>query len=252
MLQTQHHEQAVIELQLDRPPVNALNPELVARLREAMVEAIDDGAQALVLSGQPGLFSAGLDVPHLLGLDRGGMREFWQEFFALLEQAARSPVPVAAALTGHSPAGGTVIALFADYRVQAEGDFRLGLNEVQVGLIVPPIIHQALVRLIGPYPAERHLVAGEMIPASDAHALGLVDELAAPEQTVARAVGWCQELLALPRHSMLGTRQLCRAPLGALFDSREALDVDGFVDAWFADQTQVTLRQLVERLQQKK
>ncbi|QOC23613.1 enoyl-CoA hydratase/isomerase family protein [Wenzhouxiangella sp. AB-CW3] len=251
MLETIEHSDDILELRLDRPPVNALNPELVARLDQTLAKAGADGARAVVLSGRPGLFSAGLDVPELLTLDEAGMHSFWQDFFGLLERVARFEVPLVSALTGHSPAGGTVIALFSDYRVQAEGDFQLGLNEVQVGLVVPPVIHQALARLIGVYPAERHLVAGQMVPAAEALELGLVDELAAPEQVVERAVAWCREMLGLPAHAMRATRTLCRADLAALFDSREALDIDAFVAGWFSEPTQATLKALVERLGQK-
>ncbi len=248
MLETRHHDAGVVELNLARSPVNALNPELVSRLDTALAEAIDGEARAVVLSGSPGLFSAGLDVPELLTLDEAGMRQFWSAFFGLLERMARSDIPIVAALTGHSPAGGTVLALFADYRVQAEGDFQLGLNEVQVGLVVPPVIHQALVRLVGTYRAERHLVAGQMIPVADAKALGLVDETAPGDQVVERAVAWCQTHLALPQHAMQATRRLCRADLAALFDDPGALDIDAFVDGWFAESTQATLKKLVERL----
>ena len=251
MLEKIDHDDGIVELRLNRPPVNALNPELVRYLDNALAEAHRGDARALVLSGRPGLFSAGLDVPELLELDEAGMSAFWQDFFGLLERIARSDIPVVSALTGHSPAGGTVIAMFADYRVQAEGDFRLGLNEVQVGLVVPPVIHQALVRLIGPYPAERHLVAGEMIPSAEALEVGLVDELAPADQVVERAVTWCRNLLQLPGHAMQGTRELCRADLAALFDDEDALDVSRFVEGWFAEPTQATLRVLVERLKQK-
>lgn len=248
MITSKQHTDDIVELCLGRPPVNAINPDLVAALMAAMDQAEADGARALVMSGRPGLFSAGLDVPELLGLDEAGMRDFWQSFFSLLARLARSPIPVVAALTGHSPAGGTVLALFSDYRVQAQGDFRLGLNEVQVGLVVPPVIHQALVRLIGVYAAERHLVAGQMIPVEEALRIGLVDELASPEQTVDQAVSWCRRHLAMPAHAMLATRQLCRADLAGLFDDPKALDLDAFVRGWFEPETQATLSTLVERL----
>lgn len=248
MLQTHRHPDEVVEIRLDRPPVNALNPALVRALAAAIDEQTRAGARALVLSGRPGLFSAGLDVPELLTLDEAGMRAFWQDLFGLLARVAGSPVPLVAALTGHSPAGGTVIALYADYRVQAEGDFRLGLNEVQVGLVVPPVIHQALVRLIGAYAAERHLVAGEMIPATEALRIGLVDEIVPADQAVERAVAWCRRHLALPQRAMAATRALCRADLVQSFEGAKALDVDGFVRGWFSEETQATMRGLVERL----
>lgn len=251
MIEHRQHPDGVVELELNRPPVNALNPALVGALDEAIGQATGDGARAIVISGREGLFSAGLDVPELLTLDETGLREFWQAFFGLLERVARSPVPIVTALTGHSPAGGTVIALFADYRVQAEGSYQLGLNEVQVGLVVPPAIHQALVRLIGTYPAERHLVAGEMIPAAEALELGLVDELASADRVVTRAVEWCRSLLKLPSHSMLATRKLCRADLIGLFETDEPLDIDSFVSGWFDEETQATLKALVARLREK-
>jgi len=251
MLDIINHDGGIRELRLARPPVNALNPEMIDTLTEALRSATGDGTRAVVLSGAPGLFSAGLDVPELLRLDRDGMIRFWNSLFGLLEMLARSPIPVVAAMTGHSPAGGTVIALFCDYRVMARGDFRLGLNEVQVGLVVPPVIHAALARLLGPYKAERHLVAGEMITAQAAGELGLVDEQVEPEDVVPRALDWCRAHLSTPRHAMLATRELCRADLAALFDRPDATKTDAFADFWFRDDTQATLKAMVERLKEK-
>jgi enoyl-CoA hydratase/carnithine racemase len=248
MLDIENHDGGIRELRLARPPVNALDPEMIDTLLAAVRDAQSDGTRAIVLSGREGLFSAGLDLPALLRLDRDGMVSFWRSLFGLLETLARSPVPVASAMTGHSPAGGTVIALFTDYRVMARGEFRLGLNEVQVGLVVPPVIRHALARLIGPYPAERHLVAGQMILADRALEIGLVDELADPGTVVDRAVAWCRTHLALPQHSMLATRTLCRADLGALFDDDKALDAEGFAEFWFSDATQAALAATVERM----
>ncbi len=248
MIEKIQHPNQILELRLNRPPVNALNPELISKLDSALQDASGSGASALILSGRPGLFSAGLDVPELLTLNEAGMRDFWQSFFALLARIARSELLIVAALTGHSPAGGTVLALFADYRIQAKGDFRLGLNEVEVGLVVPPVIYQALVRLLGAYRAERHLVAGKMIPVDQALAIGLVDEIVPADQVLERSVTWLQSHLAMPPHSLQATRQLCRAELAALFDDPEALDLASFVNGWFDPQTQRTLKSMVERL----
>ncbi len=247
MLEIFRHDPGITEIRLNRPPVNAFDPELVSRLQEALGQARQE-ARAIVISGAPGMFSAGLDVPHLLTLDEAGMEKFWQSFFGVLESIASSPVPVVAALTGHSPAGGAVMALFADYRIMAEGDYRIGLNEVEVGLVVPPVIHRALARLIGPYPAERHLVAGKMITAEQARSIGMVDELVPPENVVERALQWCRRHLELPAHSMNGTRALTRADLIAEFGQADALDIDSFVSGWFEPETQATLKKLVERL----
>ncbi len=131
---------AVRELRLNRPPANALSPELIPALMRAVDEAPKHGTRALVLSGSPGRFCGGLDVPLLLTLDKPGLTAMWRDFYSMMCVMAACPVPMAAAITGHAPAGGTVLTLFADYRIVAEGDWKLGLNEVQVGLTLPPVI----------------------------------------------------------------------------------------------------------------
>jgi len=116
------------EIRLARPPVNALNPEMVRQLTLSLRDAAGE-SEAVVLSGLDGVFSAGLDVVELILLDRDGMHDFWSAFFELLETVACSVVPVAAAITGHSPAGGAVICLMCDYRVMSRGEYGIGLND---------------------------------------------------------------------------------------------------------------------------
>ena len=252
MLERIEHDGGIRELRLARPPVNALNPELVHALREAVESAPREGANALVISGATGIFSAGLDVPTLLALDRPAMRAFWSEFFALCGTLACSPIPIAAAITGHSPAGGAVLALFCDYRVMARGTYRIGLNEVQVGLTVPDCIQAGLRRLIGNYRAERLLVQGTMLDAEAALASGFVDELADVDFVGARAIAWLGDVLQLPRQAMLSTRELARADVAALFADPASLPVEAFLDTWFAPEAQNTLRAMVARLKAKK
>lgn len=242
----------VHELELSRPPVNALDPELVAQLLQAVRDAPARGARALVLSGRPGMFSAGLDVPALLALDRAGMAAFWRDYVDLCAALARSPIPVAAALTGHSPAGGAVLAIMCDYRVMAEGEFIIGLNEVQIGLVVPEFIQQALRRLLGRHQAERMVVSGAMPVTAQALRIGLIDESAPPEDVSARAVAWAGQLAALPAQAMTRTRQLARADLAALFDKAVGDHIESFLDIWFGDEAQASLHALVARLQEKK
>ncbi|MGH8234276.1 MAG: enoyl-CoA hydratase/isomerase family protein [Rhodanobacteraceae bacterium] len=252
MLEQIEHAGNIRELKLARPPVNALNPALIATLKQAIENAPGDGARALVLSGSPGLFSAGLDIPTLLQLDRTAMRAFWNDFFGVCAALARSPIPIAAAVTGHSPAGGAVLAIFCDYRVMARGEFRIGLNEVQVGLNVPDCIQAGLRRLVGTYRAERLLVAGAMLDAEDALTAGLVDELTDVDHVVTRTIAWLEPLLKLPRQALLGTRAMARADLAKLFDDPASLPVDDFLDGWFAPEAQATLQALVERLRNKR
>ncbi len=242
----------VRELRLDRPPANALAPELVTALAEAVRAAPGEGAQALVLSGAPGIFSAGLDVPYLLTLDRDGIAAAWTGFYDLLRTLARSPLPLAAAITGHSPAGGAVLALFCDRRVMAQGPFTIGLNEVQVGIPLPPTLFAALVRVVGRRQAERLAVAGAMVAAEEALRIGLVDELVPAAEVTARAVAWCGELLALPRGPMLATRRTARQDLHEMASEIDDRELARLVDDWFSAETQAGLAAMVARLKAKK
>jgi len=241
---------AVRELRLNRPPANALNLELIAALRQAVEASPHDGVRALVLSGAPGRFSAGLDVPQLLGLDRAALAALWREFYALLKALAGSPIPIAAAITGHAPAGGTVLPLLCDWRVGAQGDFKLGLSEVQVGIVLPPIILSALRRQVGPRQAERLAVTGVLISPQEALSIDLVDELASVEHVVSRALEWCQGVLALPAEAMAATRSNARADLVGLFDNLES-ELDAVTEGWSRPQTQHALHAMVERLGKK-
>jgi len=249
LTKTLHGE--VLEIRLSRPPVNALTPELVAVLRDAVRAAPDGGSRAIVLSGAPGVFSAGLDVPVLVGLERDAMTGFWRDFVDLLSVIGRSPIPIVAAVTGHSPAGGAVLALFCDYRVMARGEYRIGLNEVQVALAVPEVVQFALRRLVGPHRAERLMVAGAMIEPDEALRVGLVDELADVDDVVARAVAWCRWHLDLPPDAMAETRRIARADLADVLARAVRDESPEFVDRWFSTETQARMNALVATLASK-
>lgn len=249
LIEVIRHDGAIHELHLARAPVNALNPALCDALREALAAAIAGGAHGLVLSGGPKVFSAGLDVPHLLALgnDRAALKSAWESFFAAARTLAESKIPVVAAIAGHAPAGGCVLALCCDYRVMASGPFRIGLNETRVGLVAPEGIQHLLRRTIGPYRAERLLVSGELVDAERALALGLVDELVEIDNVAHRARVWLTELLALPRQPMLDTRAIARADLIAALRP-ERIRLERFIDTWSDPDTQAGLHALVARL----
>ncbi|MGN7725565.1 enoyl-CoA hydratase/isomerase family protein [Luteimonas sp. 22616] len=236
------------ELQLDRAPVNALNPMVCNQLAEAIGDAVAAGVGGVVLSGGPKVFSAGLDVPFLLTLaDRDALKAAWEQFFAAARALAACPVPVAAAINGHAPAGGCVLALCCDYRVMASGPYRIGLNETQVGLVAPDGIQRLMRRAVGAHRAERLLVSGELVESEQALALGLVDELTGIDEVPARALSWLEQLLQLPRKPVLATRAIARADIVEALQP-ENIGLDHFVDAWNDPDTQAGLRALVAKL----
>jgi Delta3-Delta2-enoyl-CoA isomerase len=235
------------ELKLARPPVNALNGELLRKIAEGVRAAANEAA--IIVTGQPGLFSAGLDVRALLELDREGVTGVFIDLWRAQHAIAHSPVPVIFGLTGHSPAGGTVLAIHGDYRILALGDFRMGLNEVQVGLLPGAPIHGAFKRLVGGHTSQL-LTRGALIDPATALRVGLVDELCDVSQVGARALEVAREICALPRDPMLKTRALARRDLVELFGNpghammkeREFAAIG--TELWFVPGTQERLRKM--------
>lgn len=252
MLTKIEHGNGIVELRLARPPANALNPALVQALQQAIGPAARSGARALILSGAEGMFSAGLDVPELLKLDAAAMSTFWKDFIELLQTLALSPVPIAAALTGHSPAGGAVLAIFCDTRIAAQGEFKIGLNEVQVGLPVPAVIYAAFKRLIGARQAERLCLHGLLISPDEVLRLGLVDQVLPMERVIPAALDWCRSLVALPPQAVAATRKLARADLAGLFDELGKRSHEDLMNVWFSAETQAAMRAMVARLAARK
>ena len=243
------------ELRLARPPVNALDTGLCRALIEALAQTSTDDVQGVVLSGSERVFTGGMDVPYLLGHgdDRQKLMDSWQAFFGAARALAESRIPVVVALTGHSPAGGCVLALCCDYRVMARSadpakPHVIGLNEVQVGLVAPEGIQRLMRRVIGPHRAGVLLAGGQLVSAERALEIGLVDELADDAaQVVARAIGWLQTQLAMPRQPMLQTRAIARADLHEAMQP-EHIQLERFVEAWFSADTQAALQALAARL----
>lgn len=250
MLEIIDHEVAR-EIRFARPPVNAFNVELLERLNEALDAARADSCRAIVLSGRPGMFTAGLDVPELLTLDRKQMLRGWEVFFGAQARLAAAPIPVAAAITGHSPAGGAVLALYCDHRVMAAGKYRIGLNEVQVGLFPGPIIYGALRRLVGAGVADRLITGGVLLTPEEALASGLIDRVTDENDVVPAALEWARQMGSLPAQAVLRTRAMARADLVNLVANLGRADYEVMNEAWFSAETQSTLRNLVERLRRK-
>lgn len=253
MIELQPHGD-ILEIRLARPPVNALDREILDQLVDAVQAASAQGAHGIVLSGSEKVFSGGLDVPFLMTLGRDELFACWSRFFDAARAIAKSPLPVAAAITGHAPAGGCVLALCCDRRVMASSPdpgkpYRIGLNETQVGLAVPDAIQYLLRRAVGTRVAEQLVVPGTMVDTAQALALGLVDEIATDAaDSVDRAQRWLQSLAALPWTPLLATRRIARADIAAALDAFGERELNGFVEGWYSHDTQAALQALMARL----
>lgn len=248
MIETIQHGQ-VAEIHFNNPPANAMGLEFLASLREAITALPETGAKAAYLTGKQGLFSAGLDVPNLVKLDRNGIRELWNQLFGLMWEMISSPVPLVAAIAGHAPAGGCVMSICCDYRIMAsEEKYRIGISEVSVGIPLPPVIYQVMAHILGDHHAGRLCNTGALVSPQQAYHLGLVDQLEPLENVNEAAKKYAEMLASLSPFAYAETRNANRSDLLYAAPLPNAVEVEIEVEHWFHEETQANLSALVAKL----
>ncbi len=211
-------------LTFDDGKANALGFDAIEQLIDALDEA-EENASAVVMAGRTGFFCAGFD----LGVMRKGgeaMAELLDRGTELLKRLLSFPLLTVAACTGHAIAGGALLLLAVDDRIGTPGQFRIGLNEVAIGLPLPAFaIEMARLRL-----NRRHLVAAcntsRMFSPFDAVEAGFLDRLSY-ENTIEEACTAASELAkSLDRDAFAATRIRTHGSLLASFDCES--DLGGF------------------------
>lgn len=172
----------VAVLRLTNGVTNAIGPAMVKDLSAAL-KRIRAEQRGCVLAGGAKFFSIGLNLPELIGFDREGMDRFWDTFDQAVLDLYTLPMPTVAAISGHAIAGGTILALCADYRLIAPGRNFMGLNEINIGLPVPYLADLMLRQVVGDRVATGLCYRGEMVPPDEARKSGLVDDIS-PEETI--------------------------------------------------------------------
>ena len=194
----------VTTLVLDDGKVNAFDVEFFADLNAAFDQCADDAA--IVLSGRPGMFSAGLNVKKMATLDFDGLTDLLVTFGETFLRIWLEPRPVVAAVSGHAIAGGTILAMVCDHAVAADGEYGWGLTETTIGFPLPRWVI-AIAR--GNVRADRLddlLLPGRTVRPAEAVDVGFADEVAAPEQVLETALIHARGLAGLPRPTYAETK----------------------------------------------
>jgi enoyl-CoA hydratase len=181
-------------VRLDRPKANALSNVVLGQIFAAATELCDDPPGAVVLWGGRRIFAAGADIVELDGAGAGAVGA---NFTSALGALASVPRATIAAINGYALGGGLELALACDFRVCAE-DAKLGLPEVQLGVLPGGGGTQRLPRLIGSSRAKDLIMTGRHVRAGEAEALGLVNRVVAPDEVLASALAWAAEFARGP------------------------------------------------------
>ena len=241
-----------ILLRMRAGKANAIGPAWLQRMEALLDEALAWRARALVITGYEAFFSAGLDLPALDALDRDQMGSFMSAFSRTMLRLFELPLPVVAAVNGHAIAGGCVLALQADVRIGAVSDFRIGLNEVQLGIGLPALVLETLRAQVPPPSLLPIAQEGRLFSPDEALAVGLLHELAPPDRLEQRAVGRALELGALPSSAFAAVKQGLRSTVAQRVRELQEQDAARWAQLWSSDEGRERRRQAIERLTRKK
>jgi enoyl-CoA hydratase len=207
----------IARVTMDDGKVNALSTAMLTELADRFEQAEADEAVVL-LTGRERTFSAGFD----LRTEAEGWPEMLIAGASMAERIMGHPRPVVAACNGNAIAMAAFLLLSCDHRVGAAGDFRIGLNEVGIGLTLPHFgIAIAEHRLIRPY-FDRCTVTGVLLGPDEARDAGFLDEVVAPESLEERAVAAARELAGVDAKAHAATKLRIRG--GAMERIRDGIE----------------------------
>jgi enoyl-CoA hydratase len=193
---------------LDDGKANALGDAMIDAL-VAAVERAEREAAALVLVGRKERFSAGFDLKVMM---RGpeDARALLRRGSAMFMRVFGAQVPVVMACTGHALAGGALLLLTGDVRVGALGAYRLGLNEVTIGMPVPVLAMELARARLAPTELGRATLEARIYEPAEAATVGYLDVAVPEDEVVARAMQEAARLAALPRSAYAATKERLR------------------------------------------
>lgn len=239
-------------IQMDRDKANPMNHELVAEMRIALRNfSEDDNIQGAIINGKENFFSAGLDLPELYTYDERQFEKFWRNFMDFVSDLVAFDKPLIASINGHAPAGGCIIAIGCDYRVMAQGNYKIGLNEIPIGIVVPRGVFDIYSFWIGRKMAFQYLMEGKLYSPEHAKEIGLVDELVAPEKVLETAEAKLKKYLAFEQHGWRLTKRQLKADQLRSISSISEFEMKTFLKQWWSEPVRKIVGEFVEQLKKK-
>jgi enoyl-CoA hydratase len=187
----------IATLLLSRPPTNAMTRQVYREMVDAAADlGRREDIRAVIVFGGHEIFSAGDDVPELRTLNADEAEVAARVCREAVDALAAIPKPTVAAITGYALGGGLTLALAADWRVAGD-NVKFGATEILAGL-VPAGGTSRLAAAVGVSKAKDLVFSGRFVDAREALALGLIDEMVAPDAVYDAAVAWAKRFLDYP------------------------------------------------------
>jgi enoyl-CoA hydratase len=228
-------------LVVSRPPTNAMTRQVYREIGQAAAEVAGrDDIAAVIIFGGHEIFSAGDDMPQLRTLIASEAQSWARVRREAVDAVAAIPKPTVAAITGYALGSGLGLALVADWRVSGD-NVRFGATEILAALIPDGGGMARLTRTVGVSRAKELVYSGRFFDAEEALALGLIDDMVAPDGVYDAAVAWAGRFVDGPRSALAAAK----ASIDEVFElapaERIAADHQRFVDV-FTSATKLAIR----------
>lgn len=234
-------------VRLDRPKLNPLNAQVARELGE-IVDAVrtDESVKAVVVWGGEKVFAAGADIKEMAERDAVTMFRYIGEFQDVFTRLERLPQITVAAINGYALGGGCELALACDFRVCAS-DSQLGQPEILLGVIPGAGGTQRLPRLVGVARAKDIIYSGRFVPAAEAHSIGLVHEVAAPEDVYQTAVALAERYARGPTVALMAAKQAIGSGLEVDLDTGLVIERQAFSSLFSTQDQRIGMESFVEQ-----
>ena len=236
-------------IRMDRPPMNAINVEVQDALHAAAVEAgTRRDVSAVIIYGGEKVFAAGADIKEMQPMSYTDMVDRSAALQAAFIAIARIPKPTVAAITGYALGAGCELTLACDFRVAAD-NAKLGQPEVLLGVIPGAGGTQRLSRLIGPARAKDMIFTGRFVAAEEALAIGLVDEVVAPEDVYAAARRRVERYVGGPSYAIRAAKEAIDRGLEVDLDTGLEIERMQFAGVFATRDRDIGMQHFVEHAQ---
>ena len=246
------HRGGVAVVRMVHGKANALDIDFCNALAAQVAAHRGGDTKAVVLTGQGGMFSAGVNLYRLAEGGAAYVREFLPALHRLYDTVFFFPKPVVAAVNGHAIAGGCVLECCADRRIAAAGVGRIGVTELLVGVPFPPLAFEIMKFSTPPRYLADGMYSGATFTPDVAFARGLIDEVAPPDVLLDRAVAAAETLAALQPATFAQTKQQIRQSVNDAMERHGSRADAASTDIWASDATLGRVRDYVSRTLTKK
>lgn len=203
---------------------NAISHEVIDALNDAFNTA-ENEEKPVILTGQPGIFSAGYDLKSMTASPEAAL-ELVTKGSKLSHRMLSFPFPIIAACSGHAVAKGAFLLLSVDYRLGTEGDFKIGLNEVMIGMTM----HNAGIEIakarLAPIYFERSVNCSEIYNPKEALTAGFLDKVVPQEHLLPTAIKIAEMFTKLNKKAHSETKLKVRKPYLDALEKAIQQDID--------------------------